>query len=218
MPEEGVIIKNYLYIYALAIALIIGVALMATDEPDISALQPRKIYLKNLAQLNVGPSQLPGRLPNTNDPAGPNLEYTRLIKYSGSGDGPEPGEWKERRRVQLAAGSNLTGPPAKHSQLREVTAYNVGDPDQNYGDPCESANGEDICAALDSGFRRCAANFVPFGTVLHIAHFGVCTVTDRMHRRYSDRVDIAMKKHEKQRALEFGRRRLKVTIVATREG
>ena len=48
--------------------------------------------------------------------------------------------------------------------IREVTAYNVEDPKQNQGDPCISANGENICVALDLGFKRCAANFVPFGT------------------------------------------------------
>ena len=104
------------------------------------------------------------------------------------------------------------------SQLREVTAYNVGDPDQNWGDPCQSANGENICAALDSGSKRCAANFVPFGTLLRIAHYGICTVTDRMNRRYADRVDIAMKKNEKKKALHFGLRRLQVTVLATRDG
>jgi len=107
---------------------------------------------------------------------------------------------------------------AKLGRLREVTAYNVGDPDQNYGDPCESANGEDICAALDSGSRRCAANFVPFGTLLHIASYGFCTVTDRMNRRYTGRVDIAMKKNEKKKARRFGRKRLKVTVLDLQEG
>lgn len=97
--------------------------------------------------------------------------------------------------------------------IREVTAYNVGDPKQNYGNPCISANGENICAALAKGLRRCAANFVPFGTKLHIEGFGFCTVTDRMNKRYKNRVDIAMKLTEKARALKFGLRKLKVQIV-----
>jgi len=97
--------------------------------------------------------------------------------------------------------------------IREVTAYNVGDTAQNHGDPCQSASGENICAALDSGFKRCAANFVPFGTKLHIDKIGVCTVTDRMNKRYRERVDIAMKKNEKARALRFGVKHLKVTII-----
>ncbi len=99
------------------------------------------------------------------------------------------------------------------ARIRDVTAYNVGDPDQNHGDPCISANGENICAAVDSGFKRCAANFVPFGTRLYIADYGVCTVTDRMNRRYVHRVDIAMKVTEKDRALQFGLKKLKVTIL-----
>jgi len=97
--------------------------------------------------------------------------------------------------------------------LLEVTAYNVGDAVQNYGDPCQSANGENICAALDSGLKRCAANFVPFGTKLHIAGYGECTVTDRMNRRYNYRVDIAMKINEKRKAVRFGLKRLMITIL-----
>ena len=99
------------------------------------------------------------------------------------------------------------------ASIREVTAYNVGDPKQNYGDPCIAANGENICAALNLGLKRCAANFVPFGTQLSIEHYGVCTVTDRMNRRYKDRVDIAMKVTEKDKALQFGVKKLKVTIL-----
>ena len=99
------------------------------------------------------------------------------------------------------------------ASIREVTAYNVGDPKQNHGNPCISANGENICAALNSGFRRCAANFVPFGTQLYIADYGVCTVTDRMNRRYRSRVDIAMKVTEKEKALQFGLKKLKVSIL-----
>lgn len=99
--------------------------------------------------------------------------------------------------------------------IREVTAYNVGDPKQNQGDPCISANGENICVALDLGFKRCAANFVPFGTQLYIDNYGVCTVTDRMNGRYKNRVDIAMKMTEKDKALQFGLKNLKVTILTT---
>jgi 3D (Asp-Asp-Asp) domain-containing protein len=99
------------------------------------------------------------------------------------------------------------------TSIREVTAYNVGDPKQNHGDPCIAANGENICAALNLGLKRCAANFVPFGTQLSIDLYGVCTVTDRMNRRYKDRVDIAMKVTEKDKALQFGVKKLKVTIL-----
>jgi len=97
--------------------------------------------------------------------------------------------------------------------IREVTAYNVGDPLQTFGNPCESASGENICAALNAGHKRCAANFVPLGTMIKIAEFGVCKVTDRMNIRYKNRVDIAMKKHEKKKALKFGIQKLNVQIL-----
>ena len=100
--------------------------------------------------------------------------------------------------------------------MRVVTAYNVGDPNQNFGDPCVAASGENICDALKRGLRRCAANFVPFGTRLHIERWGTCTVTDRMHRRYRNRVDVAMHRNEKKKAMEFGRRKLRVRIIASR--
>jgi 3D (Asp-Asp-Asp) domain-containing protein len=101
--------------------------------------------------------------------------------------------------------------------IREVTAYNVGDPEQNHGDPCIAASGENICAAVNLGLKRCAANFVPFGTQLSIDYYGICTVTDRMNRRYTDRVDIAMKLTEKDKALQFGVKKLKVTILGASE-
>jgi len=99
--------------------------------------------------------------------------------------------------------------------IREITAYNVGDTAQTSGDPCQSANGEDICAALKAGLKRCAANFVPLGSRLHIAAHGVCTVTDRMNRRYQNRVDIAMRVDEKKKALQFGLQKRTVTILKT---
>ena len=97
--------------------------------------------------------------------------------------------------------------------VRVVTAYNVGDPNQNSGDPCIAANGENICRALNSGAKRCAANFVPFGTVLHIEDHGTFVVTDRTNNRYRNRVDIAMKRNELSKARHFGKRKLRVKIL-----
>jgi 3D (Asp-Asp-Asp) domain-containing protein len=97
--------------------------------------------------------------------------------------------------------------------IRVVTAYNVGDPGQNAGDPCISANGENICRALSVGEKRCAANFVPFGTELHIEDYGTFVVTDRTNSRYRNRVDIAMKLHEYKKARQFGKRKLNVKIL-----
>jgi 3D (Asp-Asp-Asp) domain-containing protein len=95
--------------------------------------------------------------------------------------------------------------------LRQVTAYNVGDRNQTSSTPCTAANGENICAAVSSGEKRCAANFVKLGTVIHIQDYGLCKVTDRMHRRYNNRVDIALPQEEKGKAKQFGVQQLKVT-------
>ena len=97
--------------------------------------------------------------------------------------------------------------------IRVVTAYNVGDPSQTDDTPCISANGENICRALAEGEMRCAANFVPLGSRLHVDKVGVCLVTDRMNRRYRNRVDIAMRKDEHRKALRFGRQKLQVKIL-----
>jgi 3D (Asp-Asp-Asp) domain-containing protein len=98
-------------------------------------------------------------------------------------------------------------------EIREVTAYNAGDIDQCSGDPCISASGENLCEVLEMGYNRCAANFVPLGTRLHIESLGEFVVSDRMHQRFSERVDIAMKLDEKERAKIFGVQRLRVTVL-----
>lgn len=101
----------------------------------------------------------------------------------------------------------------KSETIRVVTAYNVGDPRQTDDTPCIAANGEDICSALAKGEMRCAANFVPLGSHLYVDKIGVCLVTDRMNRRYRNRVDIAMEKDEYHKARRFGRQKLQVKIL-----
>jgi 3D (Asp-Asp-Asp) domain-containing protein len=101
----------------------------------------------------------------------------------------------------------------KSETIRVVTAYNVGDPRQTDDTPCIAANGEDICSALAKGEMRCAANFVPLGSHLYVDKIGVCLVTDRMNRRYRNRVDIAMEKNEYYKARRFGRQKLRVKIL-----
>ena len=97
--------------------------------------------------------------------------------------------------------------------IRVVTAYNAGDPRQTDDTPCIAANGENICKALAKGKKRCAANFVPLGSHLHVDKVGVCLVTDRTNKRYRNRVDIAMQKSEYHKALRFGRQKLHVKIL-----
>jgi len=101
----------------------------------------------------------------------------------------------------------------KAGAIREVTAYNVGDITQCWGDPCVSANGSDICSLVNSGEKLAAANFVPFGTILRIEGLGDYRVIDRMNERYGQRIDIAMPLSEKKQAIKFGLKRLRVEIL-----
>jgi len=121
----------------------------------------------------------------------------------------EAGVLPKANEVKIAPQANNS-----KSTIREVTAYNAGDPAQTDSSPCISANGENVCEALAKGYKRCAANFVPFGTILRIAHYGDCMVTDRMNSRFANRVDIAMQLHEKQRAVSFGLQRLNIEILS----
>jgi 3D (Asp-Asp-Asp) domain-containing protein len=91
--------------------------------------------------------------------------------------------------------------------VREVTAYNVGDTRQTSDDPCIGAMGVDLCRLIERGWKVCAANFVELGTILKIEKYGECYVLDRLHRRHTQRVDIAMGKDEVDKALEFGLQR-----------
>ena len=101
----------------------------------------------------------------------------------------------------------------KHQTIRYVTAYNAGDPRQTDDTPCISADNTNICKRLEQGEKVCAANFVPLGTKLYVDKVGVCTVTDRMNKRYRNRVDIAMPKGKYKEAVTFGRQKLMVQIL-----
>jgi 3D (Asp-Asp-Asp) domain-containing protein len=96
--------------------------------------------------------------------------------------------------------------------VREVTAYNVGVRGQTSGRPCLGATGKNLCRLVARGLKVCAANFVDHETILNIEGYGECVVLDRMNRRFAHRVDIAMRKDEVDRALEFGIQRRHVEV------
>ena len=96
--------------------------------------------------------------------------------------------------------------------VREVTAYNVGVRGQTSDEPCIGAMGINLCRLVARGHKVCAANFVPPETILNIEGYGECVVLDRMNRRFAHRVDIAMRKNEVDRALEFGIQRRHVEV------
>lgn len=96
--------------------------------------------------------------------------------------------------------------------VREVTAYNVGVRRQTSDTPCLGATGENLCRLVARGRKVCAANFVELESILNIEGYGECVVLDRMNRRFAHRVDIAMRKGEIHRALEFGIQRRYVDV------
>ncbi len=93
-----------------------------------------------------------------------------------------------------------------------MTAYNVGVRGQTSDEPCIGSTGRNICRLVARGLKICAANFVEPETILHIEGYGECVVLDRMNRRYTHRVDIAMKEDEVDRAIEFGLQRRHVEV------
>jgi len=98
-------------------------------------------------------------------------------------------------------------------KIREVSAYNAGDENQCDEDPCISASGDNVCELLEQGINVCAFNGVPFYTILKVDSLGECVVLDRTSTKYAGRVDWAMKKDEKAKAIKFGIKKLNIIIT-----
>ena len=94
--------------------------------------------------------------------------------------------------------------------VRNVTAYNVGDPRQTHSKPCIGASGDNLCKLVEKGVNVCAANFVPLKSKLYVDKVGECVVLDRMNSRFGNRVDLAMEKRQHRQAVKFGVQRLNV--------
>ena len=99
-----------------------------------------------------------------------------------------------------------TRPPTV--ELRQITAYTLSI-DETDSSPTIGASGEDLEAALQAGESICAANFVPFNTILTIEGYGACRVADRMALKHKDKVDILMK--SKTEAKNWGKQLKAVT-------
>ena len=100
--------------------------------------------------------------------------------------------------------------------IREVTAYNVGVRGQTSDAPCIGATGQNLCRLVARGLKICAANFVDPETILNIEGYGECVVLDRMNPKFPHRVDIAMRKDEVYRAIDFGIQQRQVEVFTGR--
>ena len=72
-----------------------------------------------------------------------------------------------------------------------------------------AANGHRPIEGVTCAGPRC----YPVGTRLYLAGLGYRTVTDRLAKRYDNRVDVYVKSHKK--AKRFGRKMMRVTILTT---
>ncbi len=99
----------------------------------------------------------------------------------------------------------------KSTSLRVITAYN-SEPGQTDNTPCITANNFNLC---EHGIEdTVAANFLPFGVKVRIPElFGdrVFVVRDRMHSRFSNRIDVWML--EKADAINLGIKSTKIEVL-----
>ncbi len=108
--------------------------------------------------------------------------YPSAIGYVSANDAPE--------YVFDPCGLDVVICPGEDpGKVREVTAY-TSRVEETDNRPCEAADGTDICARYAAGEKICATNLEAFGSKLNVPGYGLCTVSDRMNNRYSDRVDV----------------------------
>ncbi len=100
-----------------------------------------------------------------------------------------------------------TGALPKRVMKVTITAYS-STPDQTDDTPFITATGDHVADGI------IAANFLPFGTLVQIPkYFGnkIFVVKDRMHRRFSDRVDIWFP--DRASAVKFGKRVTEIVVL-----
>jgi len=119
----------------------------------------------------------------------------------------------DRQTVPASLLNKLDVIKLKGGKVREVTAYNVGDPAQTDDTPCIGASNLNLCEALEAGKRVCASNAYPMYSIIYIEGYGECEILDRMNKKYNKRVDIAFKKSEKIKALIWGKQTRKVYLI-----
>jgi 3D (Asp-Asp-Asp) domain-containing protein len=100
-----------------------------------------------------------------------------------------------------------TGALPKRVMKVVITGYS-STPDQTDDTPFITATGDHVADGI------IAANFLPFDTLVQIPkYFGnkIFVVKDRMHRRFSDRVDIWFP--DRETALKFGKRTTEIVVL-----
>lgn len=95
-----------------------------------------------------------------------------------------------------------------------VSAYNVGDIEQNDASPCQGAAPKvDLCKEVSEGRGVCATRRHPLHTKIEFENGIQCEVLDRTGEKYANRIDLAFALDEKSLALEWGVKVLKYRII-----
>lgn len=103
--------------------------------------------------------------------------------------------------------------PERRSQVysKTITAYNLGDVNQNDADPCIGASNEDLCKLYASGMRIFASREF-FGKYICVKTVGCGWVKDKTSLKYKDRIDLAFSYEENKQAKIFGKQSQEVIV------
>jgi 3D (Asp-Asp-Asp) domain-containing protein len=115
---------------------------------------------------------------------------------------------QQEHALALSSIAKTNAMHAKRSLLPVIVTAYSSDEDQTDDSPFITASG----ALVGDGVI--AANFLPFGTKVQIPTvFGnkVFTVKDRMHRRFSDRIDIWF--NDRASAMKFGIKKAEIVVL-----
>ncbi len=113
-------------------------------------------------------------------------------------------------QASLNGVDGVRSPSTVEEHVVEMSAY-TSRVEETDSSPCISADGTNICE-----YDGCvvASNDYKIGTKVEVEGFGVCTVKDRMNKRYTGtgNMDIYFK-YDLQGALAFGRRNVNIKVI-----
>ena len=100
------------------------------------------------------------------------------------------------------------------SNIKRVSAYNVGIEAQTDSTPCFGARRHNLCEMLEQGINICACNSLELWTEIEIEGYGKCIVLDRMNSRYTNgEIDIAFPEDQIQEAKNWGIKYRDIKII-----
>lgn len=112
--------------------------------------------------------------------------------------------------ITLAEQPSGSSRAVQRAEVRVSTAYTLGNPAETDDTPCIGASNLDLCEIVRAGGVVYASNEFPLHTRISVDGVeGI--VLDRMNKRYTNRIDIAML--DRSKALAWGKREVSVRII-----